>query len=128
MGDDDLGLHGGGLHGLPPPGPAEPSSRVIRPDHSQANKGRLKWRPFPVTRFLWNTGAAPKQAHRMRAVDAEFIGLLTLTDRFPSTAPDSFGQVRGAFTPFSPEIGSSLGSGYDCSGLYIHGVVRGQLG
>jgi len=81
-----------------------------------------------AARFLWNTGAAPKQAHLMRAVDAEFIGLLTLIDRFPPTAPDRFGQVRGAFTPFSPEIGSSLGSGYDCSGLYIHDVVRGQFG
>ena len=52
--------------------------------------------------------------------------ILAICDRFPPTAPDRFGQVRGAFTPFSPEIGSSLGSGYDCSGLYIiHGVVRG---
>src|SRR5450631_4631171 len=64
----------------------------------------------------------------MRAVDAEFIALLTLSDRFPPTAPDRFCQVRGAFTPSSPEIGSSLGNGYDCSGLYIHGVVRGRLG
>jgi hypothetical protein len=55
-------------------------------------------------------------------------GALTLIDRFPPTAPDRFCQVRGAFTPFSPEIGSSLGSGYDWAGLYIHGVVRGRLG
>jgi hypothetical protein len=64
--------------------------------------GRLKWRPFTVTRFLGNTRAAPKQALRMRAVDAEFIGLLTLIDRFPPTAPDRFCQVRGAFTPSHP--------------------------
>ncbi len=76
-------------------------------------------------RFLGNTGAAPTQAHRIRAVDAEFIGLLTLIDRFPPTAPDRFCQVRGAFTPFSPGIVSRLGNWYDCSGLYIHGVVRG---
>jgi hypothetical protein len=62
--------------------------------------GRLKM----AARFLGNTGAAPKQAHRIRAVDAEFIGLLTLIDRFPPTDPDRFGQVRGPFTPFSPEI------------------------
>src|SRR6266478_9014866 len=125
MGDDDLGLHGGGLHGLPPPGPAEPSPRVIRPGQSQRTKAALKWRPFTVTRFLGNTGAAPKQAHRMRAVDAEFIGFLTMIDRFPPTAPDRFCPVRGAFTPFSPEIVSRLGNWYDCSGLCIHGVVRG---
>ena len=81
-----------------------------------------------AARFLGNTAAAPKQAYRIRAVDAEFIGLLTLIDRFPPTAPDRFGQVRGAFTPFSPEIVSRLGNWYDCSGLYIHGIVRGQLG
>jgi len=46
-----------------------------------------------AARFLGNTAAAPKQAHRIRAVDAEFIGLLTLIDRFPPTAPDRFGQV-----------------------------------
>jgi len=39
-----------------------------------------------AARFLWNAGAPPKQAHRMRAVDAEFIGLLALIDRFPPTA------------------------------------------
>jgi hypothetical protein len=89
---------------------------------------RPKWRPVTVTRFRWNTGAAPKQAHRMRAVDAEFIGSLTLIDRFPPTAPDRFCQVRGAFTPFSPEIVSRLGNWYDCSGLYIRGVDRGELG
>jgi hypothetical protein len=51
-------------------------------------------------RFLGNTGAAPKQAHRMRAVDAEFIGLLTLIDRFPPTAPDrliDFVRCEGGF-------------------------------
>jgi hypothetical protein len=64
----------------------------------------------------------------MRAVDIEFIGLLTLIDRFPPTAPDRFCQVRGAFTAFSPEIVSGLGNWYDCSGHCIHGVVRGYLG
>ena len=46
-----------------------------------------------AARFLGNTAAAPKQAYRMREVDAEFIGLLTLIDRFPPTAPDRSGQV-----------------------------------
>src|SRR5258708_578065 len=125
MGNDDLGLHGGGLHGLPPPGPAEPSPRVIRPGQSQRTKAAVKWRPFTVTRFLGNAGAAPKQAHRMRAVDAEFIGLLTLIEGFHQPPLIVFVRCEGAFTPFSPEIVSRLGNWYDCSGLCIHGVVRG---
>ena len=54
--------------------------------------------PEMAARFLGNTAAAPKQAHRIRAVDAEFIGLLTLIDRFPPTAPDRLVRCEGFHT------------------------------
>jgi hypothetical protein len=52
---------------------------------------------------------------RMRMVDAESNLRGILWD-------------RGAFVRFSPEVGSGWGSGHDCSGLYVHGVVRRQFG
>jgi hypothetical protein len=72
---------------------------------------RLKRRPFAVTRFRWNTGAAPKQAHRMKAVDAEFIGLLTLIDRFPPTAPGPRFSITLEYedpATFTADVGSKV--------------------
>jgi hypothetical protein len=55
--------------------------------------------------------SAPKQAHRMRAVDAEFIGLLTLIDRFPPTAPGPRFSITLEYqdpATFTADVGSKV--------------------